>query len=298
MRIMLPDGKFIGTDRFVSGILRTDCVPIPASIEFQVILTPEMDQQLQEKSIIQVGDHYLEMIIIKRVVNTSGFLKDDQIVMIGAYVAVLNGCEKLIEPSRKAAYLDSTTIGAALRASGNKLKVIEDVPLTHYFCAVGATPSYEIARKLQEEAAVMFCTHTGKIVVKRLSQIMDSKPKLELDESAVKWVKNQTQINHTIPTFQTVNADGSTIEGELSSGAKTGFYPNVDARRLKNLSTALVTRGTALRTYNPDFMSGDVFQIKDKKYVVLTAAHRLDTGVLGAASVSASKFWLAEVVSV
>ncbi|MOA47664.1 hypothetical protein D3C78_1703190 [compost metagenome] len=114
----------------------------------------------------------------------------------------------------------------------------------------------------------------------------------------MKWVKNQTQLNHTIPTYQTVNSDGSTIEGELKGGAKTGFYPNLDARRLKNLSTVLVTKGTVLRPYNPDFRSGDVFKVKDKKYVVLTAAHRFDTGILGAASVSASKFWIAEVVSV
>lgn len=295
---MLSNGQFIGTNSFVSGVLRFDCVPIPVSLEFQVILTPEMDEQLQEKSIIKIGEDYLELIIIKRVVDTSSFLKDDKILSVGAYVAVLHGCEKLIVPSEKAIFLESTTIGAALRASGNKLKVIEDVPLTSYFCAVGATPSYEIARKWREEAAVMFCTAAGKIVVKRLSQILDSEPKIELDESAVKWVKNQTQLNHTIPTYQTVNSDGSTIEGELKGGAKTGFYPNLDARRLKNLSTVLVTKGTVLKPYSPDFRAGDVFKVKDKKYVVLTAAHRFDTGVLGAASVSASKFWIAEVVSV
>lgn len=295
---MLSNGQFIGTDHFVSGVLRFDCVPIPASLEFQVILTPEIDALLQENSIIQVGDDYLELIIIKRVINTSSFLKDDKVLSIGAYVAVLNGCEKLIVPSEKAIFLENTTIGAALRASGNKLKVIADVPLASYFCAVGATPSYEIARKWREEAAVMFCSIEGKIVIVRLSQIMDSEPKIELNESAVKWVKNQTQLNHTIPTYQTVNSDGSTIEGQLKGGTKTGFYPNLDARRLKNLSTVLVTKGTILRTYNPNFRAGDVFKVKDKKYVVLTAAHRFDTGVLGAASVSASKFWIAEVVSV
>ena len=52
-----------------------------------------------------------------------------------------------------------------------------------------------------------------------------------------------------------------------------------------------------MRTYNPDFMAGDVVKIKDKKYVILTTAHRFDTGVLGGPTVSASKFWLAEVVS-
>lgn len=297
MRIMLADGQFIGTDRFISGVLRSDLLPIPVTLEFQTLLTPGIDAQLQEKSVIRIGDNYLELIIVKRVVDTAGFLKDDKLLSIGAYIAVLNGCERLIEPARKATYLEGTTIGAALRASGNKLKVKEDVPLYHYFCAVGATPSYEIARKCGEEAAVIYCSDEGKIIVKRLSQILNQDPALELDDTAVKWIKNQTHLNHVIPSYQTVNADGSTIEGELKVGAKTAFYPNLDSRRLKNLSTVLVTRGTVMRTYNPDFMAGDVVKVKDKKYVILTAAHRFDTGVLGGATVSASKFWLAEVVS-
>lgn len=298
MRIVLADGQIIGTDKFVSGVARSDCLPIPATLEFQVLLTPEMDQQLQEKSIVKIGQDYLEMVIIKRVVDTSGFVKDDKLLSIGAYVAVLNGCEKLIEPSKKAIFLEGTTIGAALRASGNKLKVLEDVPLDTYFCAVGSTPTYEIARKCGEEAAVIYCSNTGKIIVKRLSQILSQEPKLQLEDTAVKWIKNETQLSHAIPSYQTVSQDGSTIEGELKSGAKTAFYPNLDSRRLKNLSTALVVRGTVMRTYNPEIMAGDVISVKDKKYVILTAAHRFDTGVLGAASVSASKFWIAEVVSV
>lgn len=297
MRVMLSDGQFIGTDRFVSGVLRYDCTPIPVCLEFQVILTPEIDALLQEKSIIKIGDDYLELIIIKRVTDTSSFLKDDKILSVGAYIAILNGCENLIEPSKKAIFLESTTIGAALRASGNKIKVIEDVPLTSYFCAVGATPTYEIARKWQEEAAVMFCSAAGKIIIKRLSQITEGEPKLELDESAVKWIKNQSQLNHSIPSYQTVNSDGSTVEGELKGGSRTGFYPNLDARRIKNLSTVLVTRGTVMRNYSPDIRAGDTVKIKDKKYVFLTTAHRFDTGALGGPSVSASKFWIAEVVS-
>lgn len=296
MRVTLPDGKIIGPDCLVSDILRFDCIPSPISLEFQVILSPETDEQLQENSVIQIGDDYLELKIIKRVTNSSGFLKDDKILNIGAFVAFLNGTENLIKPTSKAIYLENTTIGAALRASGSKLKVIEDVPLQSYFCPVGATPSYEIARKLREEAAVMFCTEKGQLVIKRLSQLLDGEPVLTLDETAVKWMENTTQLNHTIPTFQTVNADGSTIEGELKGGAKTAFYPNLDARRLKNLSTVLVTRGTVMRPYDPLIKAGDVVMVKDKKYVILTAAHRYDSGVLGAPSVTVSKYWLAEVV--
>lgn len=298
MRIMLSNGQFIGTDRFVSGVLRTDGVPIPASLEFQVILDENMDALLQEKSFISVGESYLELCIIKRVVHETSILKDDKLIRLGAYIAVLKGCESLIDPAKRAVYLEDTTIGSCLRAGGSKLKIVEDVPLMKYLCAVGATPTYEIARKCAEEASVIFCDSNGKILVKRLSNIMQVEPVATYEKTSVQWINNPTKLNHAIKTYQTINPDGSTVEGELSAGSRTAFMPGLDARRLKNLSTALVVRGTLLRPYEPERNAGDVILIDGTKYVILTAAHRFDTGALGGASVTASKFWIAEVVKV
>ncbi|OTG87877.1 hypothetical protein [Acinetobacter sp. ANC 3813] len=297
MRIFLSDGTAIGTDRFVSGTCRTDCVPVPASLEFQTILHDSIDEQLREGCILRVGDDYLEMKIIKRVTMQSGIIRDDQQLTLAAVVAVLNGCENLIKPAARAVYLNESSIGAAMRANGNKLKVTEDVPLVNYFCAVGATPTYELARKCSEEACVIFCDKNSKIIVKRLSQIMNQEPVSSLAGVNVQWVENPTQLNHSIPNYQTVNSDGSTIEGSLSAGKQASFYPNIDARRARNLSTVLVVRGTIMRAYTPEWMAGNVVLIDQKKYVILTAAHRFDTGVLGGATASASKFWIAEVVT-
>lgn len=297
MRIILSDGNSIATDRFINGVLRFDCTPIPATLEFQVKLTEKMDAQLQENSIIRIGDNYLELIIVKRVINNTGVIKDDENIVLGAYIAVINGSENLIKPTKRAILLENATIGSALRASGNKLKVAEDVPLLKYFCALGATPTYEIARKCAEEASVIYCQSSGKIVVKRLSQIMNQDVKAEFSKDVVQWVHNPQKLNQVIPTYQTVNADGSTVEGDLSAGTTTAYYPNLDARRVKNLSTVLVVRGTTIQTYSPNYLAGDIVLIDSKKYVILTVAHRFDTGIMGGASVSASKFWLAEVVT-
>lgn len=296
MRIVLSDGQTIGTDRFISGVIRFDCTPIPATFEFQVKLTPEIDAKLQENSIIRVGDNYLELNIVKRIVNNTAIIKGDENIVLGAYIAVINGCESLIKPVQKAVLLESATIGSALRSGGSKLKVQSDVPLVQYFCALGATPTYEIARKCAEEACVIYCSSQGKIIVMRLSQIMNQEPKAFFEKESVQWINNPTKLIQSIPTYQTVNADGSTIEGSLSNGSTTAFYPNLDARRLKNLSTVLVVRGTTVRPYSPQYIAGDVVVIDSKKYVILTVAHRFDTGAMGSPSVSASKFWLAEVV--
>lgn len=298
MRLMLPDGQIIGNDRLISNILRFDSTPVVANLEFQCSLTPELDQALQEGSIVYVGDKYIEFTIIKRAGVSAGFVKDGQQIKVGAYIAVLSGCEKLIQPAAKAILLKNSSIGAAFRASGNKIKVAEDVPIMQYFCAVGATPTYELARKFREEAAVTFLNQEGRIIVKRLSNILEGEPKLTVQEGDVNWVGNPAELIHDVPNYISVNADGSTIEGTLNSGAKTGFYPNMDARRLRNLKTVLVTRGTLMRAYMPNLMAGDVVQVgESRRLVVLTAVHRSDSGVLGGPTVSATKLWLAEVVT-
>jgi hypothetical protein len=47
-------------------------VPVPATLEFQVLLDDEMDKLLQENSTISIGDHYLELTIVKRAVKNTG----------------------------------------------------------------------------------------------------------------------------------------------------------------------------------------------------------------------------------
>jgi hypothetical protein len=100
-----------------------------------------------------------------------------------------------------------------------------------------------------------FGSNNGKIIVKRLSQILDAEPKATFDESSIQWVANQSPIR----SFDTNLSDNElrrfNCRGEPKQALELGLS-NLDARRVKNLSTALVTRGTILRTYNPDFYGG------------------------------------------
>lgn len=294
---MLSDSSTIPLNRLVSVVLRSDCVPVPLTVEFQASLNADLEAQLKEDSIIYMTDDYVEMKIIKAVINRTSIIRGDERQVIGSFIAVLAGCEKLIKPASKAIYLESTSIGAALRASGIKAAISEDVPLMKFFVPNGAIPTYLIARACAEEAAIMFINSDGKIAIRRLANVMQSDPKLKLDASAVSWVNNQHQITHSIPSYITVNIDGKTIEGEIKPGQLAKFQPSLDPRRLKNLSTALVVKGTIQRSLSPTLNAGDVVLINKEKYVILTAAHRFDSGALGDATASASKFWIAQVVS-
>ncbi|HGW3984092.1 hypothetical protein ACRS5A_18770 [Acinetobacter baumannii] len=297
MRIVLSNSTVISMNRLVTAVIRSDCLPVPLTIEFQVILNDELIEQLKEGNLIYISENYQEMKIIKAVVNKTSIVQGDERVTIGSFIAILSGCEKLINPAPKAIFLENTSIGGALRAAGIKVHIYEDVPLLKFFIPFGETPTYLIGRALGEEAAAMFLFE-GKIAIRRLSNITQAEPKLKLDVSAVNWVNNPNEVLHSIPSYVTVNEDGKTLEGEIKPGQSARFHPSLDARRLKNLSTALVVKGTAQRSLSPTINAGDIIQVENEKYVVLTAAHRFDSGALGDATVAASKFWLAQVVTV
>lgn len=296
MRLLLPNGEQIGTDRLITGTVRFDCTPVVANIEFQCLLNPDFDEALREGKEVILGDGEFRFTIIKRVINQTSIIRDEKQVVIGAYIAVLSGSQALFDPVARAVYLNGTSFAASLRASGCKISVAEDVPLINYFCPLGETPTYVIARKLREEAAFMYCNESSKIVIKRLNNAVSGEAKLQLEPSSISWVENAVEVKHDMPTYITLNADGTTIEGEIKAGSKAEFYPNLDARRVRNLSTAIVTKGTVTRSYTPNLLAGDVLDVKDKgKHVIVTAAHRFDTGVLGAPSASVSKLWLGQV---
>lgn len=133
--------------------------------------------------------------------------------------------------------------------------------------------------------------------IKRLNNLMNEGPKLKFDQTEVNWIGNTSALLHSTPNFITLNADGSTIEGDIQPGKAAKFIPSSDARRVKNMSTMLVTKGTFMRAMSPNIGAGDFIEINQRKYFILTAAHRFDTVALGGSTVSASKFWFAEVQS-
>lgn len=299
MRIVAPDkNTVVGFDRLVTAVLRSDCIPVPLTLEFQILLNSDQRSQFVENAVVYLGDNYISMKIIKAVVMPSSIVRDDERLTLASFIAVLEGCEKLIKPVTSAIYLENTSINSILKASGLKNGVTkDDVPVLKYFVPLGETPTFIIAVKLAEEAAVMYANQQGRISVKSLNNLMNEGPKLKVDQTEVNWIGNTSALLHSTPNFITLNADGSTIEGDIQPGKAAKFIPSSDARRVKNMSTMLVTKGTFMRAMSPNIGAGDLIEINQRKYFILTAAHRFDTGALGGSTVSASKFWFAEVQS-
>lgn len=297
MRIVIEStGQSIPMDKLASATFRTDLTPIPANLEMTVKLDGELESQLIDNAVLLVGDDEIRMTIVKVLGMNTQIVVDDKRIKIVSIIAVLAGCESLIDPLNKAVILNGTTFASAYRASGCKLKFNKDIPLLKFVSAYGSIPTIEVAGCLQEESAMIYFDK-GKLSVQRLTAFFAQEPVLMLDNGSVAWIKNPKVEQQKVPTFVSVGEDGAMVQGNQKPNTPTEYYPDADARRLKNLNTVLITRGSVTRTMNLTLCAGDVFLIDDVKYLVLTAAHLFKSGALGGGSVSASRYWLATLSS-
>lgn len=297
MRVIIEaTGDVISLSKLANVTLRTDLIPVPANLEMVFKVDKELQKQIVEGAIIQVGDDQIRLTIIKVLhANTQTIIDDERFKAISV-IAVLTGCESLIDPLSKAVILSGTSFASAYRACGCKLKFDKDIPISGFASAYGSIPTVEIATCLQEESAVI--QFDGKkLNALRLQELMRKEPVMLLDDSAVCWINNPKVEQKQNPSYISVGEDGKTVQGIKKSNAPAQYYANADARQLKNLTKVLVTRGTVTRTIDLSVFAGDVVQVGDKKYIVLTATHVFSTGALGGGSVAASRFWLASLSS-
>lgn len=293
MRVVIEkSGKVIGLDKIASSILRTDLTPVPVSFEFTVKLDEELKNQLVKGAVLLVSDNEVSLTIVKKIELNTQMVLDDQRVSIASFIAVLTGCESLIDPLENAIILSDTSFAQAYRAAGCRLKFDKDIPLSAYIAPFGSWATKALAAYFQEEAALPFFKN-GRMNVQRISKFFEAEATL-IDASAVAWISNPTVENKVLSNYVSVAEDGAMVQG-TSSNKTSHYYPDADARILKNLNTVLVTRGTVTRSIDTSINAGDIFLINDKKYIVLTAAHQFNSGALGGGTNQASRYWICEV---
>jgi hypothetical protein len=294
MLIHLPDYTTLSYSDLISATLRTDLVPVPVTLELTVNGTPNTKKQLVEGAELQVGESNLKVTLVKVQTLRTQIIKDNQTISGIAVVGILSGCLALIKPAPKAVILNDTTMAEAYRACGCKLPFGQDIPIPMFFCPKGQLPTLEIAKCLQEEAAVIRFHH-GKLQAVRLDELFKQVAIAKYDASAFQRLHNPLVEQRATPAFISVNDDGSTIEGETGESKPILFRGGLTTRQAKNLEKVLITRGTIQRPLDNKLQAGQMIQVGDNQLTVLTAAHRTDTGALGGSTAMVTKAWLAEV---
>lgn len=292
----LDNSKTIPFSDVLSETLRYDLVPVPLSFEFSIKYTDEYNKIFAEGKQILVGDIDTPLIIVKSQPVRTQTIKDDKRIGAIACVAILSGCESLIKSSNRAVIQESTSFNAVIRACGCKTSITGNIPLAKFICLKGTIPTYCIATALQKEACVLGFIKNRMTVIK-IDDLFKKDASITLDDSAIAWVNSQVIADIHKNSYVGVDQDGSTVIGASSDKSGIGVVQKagLTSRELKNMEKVLITKGTVVRPFDMTLKAGDLVKVGDKSYVILTVAHRFDTGALGGSSVTATKIWIASL---
>ena len=100
MIIYLENGNQIAGADLLSAILRHDLVPIPLSLEMTAHASDELKTYLQQGKKLTLGNG-AEVVIVKSQAFKSQLVRDGKRSEAIAIVAVLSGCESLINATKK-----------------------------------------------------------------------------------------------------------------------------------------------------------------------------------------------------
>lgn len=284
-------GRQISGTELISATLRVDMVPVPVTLEMTTIANPDLTDQIKEGEVLLIGDLPIPIVLIKVQQLSTQLIRDGQRIGGLAVVGVLQGFEGLIKPARRAIIQEDTTFQSAMRACGGKFSAGQDLPLPKFVCLNGGLPTEQVAIRLQQEAGILFFDR-GKVSIAKIDEFFKREPSAKYDPSSVAWENNQTVENLKKSAFYSVGADGSSIENDQPTASRPLEYkPRLDTRQLQNMEKVLVRRVVLTRPLDLR-LQPDVVLVGERRLIVVTAAHHIETGAYGGSSAMSSKAWL------
>lgn len=291
MNIQLEDGSSIGGGNLISAIYRTDLVPVPVTLELVVKADGRLHDLLLVDKTLTTPKGVSLTIVKSQVINEQSIKAGKRIAALHV-IAVLSGCEALLGVTKKAVSLTNTSFNEVYRALGAKVRIKRDIKLASFVCLKGQMPTVAIAKALQKESAVIY-SEQGLSVI-RLNELMNGASTL-FDKSAVQWIDHPNAIRHGNINYLSIDDNGSDILGTARAERSIEYYPRADNRELQNLRRILITKATITRQLDDRLDAGKLVVVDDKTLVILTGAHRFESGALGGPAVMATKAWLAQV---
>jgi hypothetical protein len=237
-----------------------------------------------------------EYLIVK---NSPGgftpYTQGDQPVATRKMVGLLASCAPIAQRAQRSIVRKGASLGEIYRACGAQVRIEQDFSVGVFACYKGMTPSFEIAKALQEEAGALVLS-SGRVAFRRLDELMKSDPVATLREDSLEGMESDFLERHLVPFAFTTDDDGAVLSTKGETGRGVLYRPRADTKILNNLGTALVTRRKGRSTFAPHINAGMRINIGTTPYVVITAAHIEDVGADGGGGEQYSQVWLGEVV--
>ena len=295
MNLTLSTGKAIRGDLILRAAIRSDLAPIPATLEADIRADSDMRRLLAEGQTISAGPASIPFYIAKfelLPVRASQGIHDLAAVRITGLLASCHGLA-FVRRQGQAIIKSDSTLSAVYRASGATTSVDGAIRVSSFACLVGGTPTYHIARALQEEGAVIRAK-AGKVRAFRLQDLWQQKPVIEVPANLMKFEASGFLERHDSPSFFSVADEGETVAGNTSKARAATYKPGSDERVLRNMTRCLIRRGVA--RVNPSWQvdAGDLVTVQGQKkpLAVMTAAHVFRGGTDGSGADQYTRLWL------
>ncbi len=278
-------------DLMYHWVLRSDLAPIPRSVEFTVQLMDGLAEKLAVGARIWTGREVLEYQIVKSEgIEMSAVVQGKDQVKGLKITALLASCVGISYVRERAVIRYGATLGEIYRACGTQVSIGGDFTVNRFVCLRGQTPSYGIARAMQDEAAALIF-RDGRLSFMRLNDMMKQKPADDIGQTdSTNHIDSEFIERHTIPSFYSLADDGSFVMGDFDVVRDVAFIPYSDERTLRNASKVLVTRRIIPSDMAQQILAGDILKVGPDNFAVITAAHSMirKDGI----TESNTKFWV------
>lgn len=296
MLIHPKGGAALRGDLIRRVVLRSDLTPIPATVEVEARTATESERALQQDAVIEVGAQRLPMRIImtERVAGTGAVQGDREVSYIRA-TGLLDSCAPVAQRLQRAIVREGSSLGEIYRSCGAQVAIESDFTVPVWACFAGMTPSFEIAKSLQEEAGALLYAD-GRVQFRRLRELVAQKPQQLLDANQTAVVESGFLERHAVPYAFSTDTAGAFVLGRREAARGVMYRPRADDRIVRGLSTALVARRTYRNVLTTSIGAGARFDVGGVPMVVITAAHVFEAMESGTPPEQYSKFWLGELV--
>lgn len=277
-------------DMVLSACLRYDLAPIPLTFEAQIRLAPETATDFQDGKIIRVNE--IDFRIIKCEPMRNAGVQGDYPLSAVSITAFPEGLVNVARRRRAAVVFNNASFATIYRSCGATVGIGGDITIGRFACFKGDVPTFQLAKVLQEESAVLVWK-AGKVNLMRLRDVMTQAPVDSLAVASSEDVSSSFLEADEIPAYFSIGADGKFLAGERRNDAQAAAYsPRKNSRELGLMGRVLVRRKVITASPNLGIRAGDVIDMRSTPLVVMTAAHYMQNNTDGGGANQYSRFWL------
>lgn len=266
-------GASLSTDAVTRVILRTDLTPIPATIEIEARRTDQVERALAEGKRIVVGSLKAEFVVVKsQQVAANSPIQGDQPTSGLKVIGMIAACEPIARRLQRSVIRENAPLGEIYRACGAQVRIGSDFNVPRFSCFVGMTPSFEVAKILQEEAGALVYSDNA-ITYRRLGELVGQDAALKIPEQATEVLVSDFLERHAVPFAFTTAPSGAIVSGRREASRGVHYQPRADQRIVNNLGQALIQRRKYRTAFTPSLGAGQRIDVGAHRMVVITAAH-------------------------